>query len=318
MPAISSSAPGKIILCGEHVVVYGFPAIALPVFAVATRTRIYAHPTGISNEVILNAPAIALNAPLNSLSADHPLRRTVELTMQELGINTLPACEIQITSTILLGAGLGSSASTSVSVARAVSAFVGHPLAIADVNHIAFEVEKIHHGTPSGIDNTVITYEEPIYFQREKEIELINVSVPFQLVIADSGISISTAEAVAGVRQRWQTNPSDYNTYFERIADYTREVKHLLESGEPEKTGPLLTQNHQVLANMGVSSPRLDGLVETALQAGALGAKLSGGGIGGNIIALVEPATADKVIHALEDNGAVRTILITTPPVKGF
>ncbi len=313
MPVISASAPGKVILCGEHVVVYGYPAIALPVKAVSNRTRVYAHPAAPAGEVILNAPAIDLEAPLSSLSPGHPLRRSVELTLETLGVSSLPACEIHVTSTIPLGAGLGSSAATTVSIVRAVSAFLGHPLESDQVNRIAFEVEKIHHGTPSGIDNTVITYEVPILFQRDVNFQKIRVAQPFQLVIADSGVSFSTAEAVAGVRSRWLSSPAQYQGHFESIARLTGEVEHLLEIGVPQQIGPLLTQNHRILAEMGVSSPRLDELVDTAIKAGALGAKLSGGGIGGNVIALVNTEVIDQVVTSLETRGTARTLVVTIP-----
>ena len=90
-------------------------------------------------------------------------------------------------------------------------------------------------------------------------------------------------------------------------------MEHLLEIGVPQQIGPLLTQNHRILAEMGVSSPRLDELVDTAIKAGALGAKLSGGGIGGNVIALVNTEVIDQVVTSLETRGTARTLVVTIP-----
>ncbi|HPS41989.1 MAG TPA: mevalonate kinase [Anaerolineaceae bacterium] len=317
MPAISCSSPGKIILCGEHVVVYGYPAIALPVFAVSTRCRVFARPAATDSAVLINAPLINLNAPLSALEPQHPMRRTIELTLRELGIGTLPACEVQLTSTIPLGAGLGSSAASTVSVAHAISTFLGHPLENSSINNIAFEVEKLHHGTPSGIDNTVITYQVPIYFQRGSGFRPIHNLLDLHLVIANSGITSSTAKAVAGVRERFDAEPERYTSYFIQVERISTECKYLLETGKATEIGPLLSENHALLQRIGVSSDVLDHLVETALKAGALGAKLSGGGLGGNIIALVEPDLVEKVSQALLAAGAVSTLPFTLPPFKG-
>lgn len=317
MPVISCSSPGKIILCGEHVVVYGYPAIALPVFAVSTRCRVYARPAAANGEVLINAPSINLQAALSELEPQHPIRRTIELTLQELGLRSLPACEVQLTSTIPMGAGMGSSASSTIAAVRAISTFLGHPLENAAINRIAYEVEKLHHGTPSGIDNTVITFETPIYFQRGSEFKPILNRSDLQLVIADCGIASSTAEAVARVRERYDSEPERYSTYFMQVEKISRQCKHLLEMGRTNEMGPLLSENHALLKWMGVSSDVLDHLVNAALSAGALGAKLSGGGLGGNIIALVESGQVAQVSQALLAAGAVNTLPFTLPPAKG-
>lgn len=317
MPAISSSAPGKIILCGEHAVVYGIPAIALPVFQVCTTTRVFARPQAPSGEVHLIAPSITLDTTLDALEDLDPLKVAASLVMQELHVDHIPACEIRIQTTLPISAGLGSSASAAVSFTRALSSFLGHPLPNEAVNRIAFEVEKLHHGSPSGIDNTVIAYETPVYYQKGKPIESLNIARPFTLIIADSGIKSSTAQAVAGVRQRWEQNKQQFETWFIEIAQISQQVREVLENGNIEKIGPLLTQNHKVLQQIGVSCAELDNLVDSALKAGSLGAKLSGGGLGGNMITLVGDEQAPAVVQALLHNGAVRTITTSIPASSG-
>ena len=309
MPAITSTAPGKIILCGEHAVVYGSPAIALPVFEVKTKTTILAHPTANTGEVRIIAPCIQLDSDLSSLENQHPLRLATDLVMLELGITKLQACEIRINTTIPLAAGLGSSASVTVSLVKALSSFLGHPLAEDAVNRIAFEVEKIHHVTPSGIDNTVITYQAPVFFQKGLPIEHLNIRTSFTLVIADSGSASPTAATVAGVRERWLVNPNHYDSLFYQISEISRQIRMILCEGDLTVNGFLLTKNHELLREMGVSTPVLDHLVSSALEAGATGAKLSGGGGGGNIIAIVDEESAMSVARAMVEDGATRTII---------
>ncbi|HNR01289.1 MAG TPA: mevalonate kinase [Anaerolineaceae bacterium] len=313
MPAITSSAPGKIILCGEHAVVYGAPAIALPVFQVNTKTVVVAKPAAPEGELRIIAPCINLDSRLDSLDNDHPLKAASELVKQALGINRFQACEIRISTSIPIAAGLGSSASVTVSLSRALSAFHGHPLTDDAVNKIAFEVEKLHHGTPSGIDNTVITYQIPVYFIKDKPIEHLMIRKGFILVIADSGTASLTAKTVAGVRERWLADKERYDALFMEIADLSREIKDVLLKDDLTGNANLLTRNHDLLKNLGVSTPKLDDLVNTALDAGAYGAKLSGGGGGGNIIALVNESQADTVARRLEDRGATQTIITSIP-----
>ena len=317
MPAITSSSPGKVILCGEHAVVYGAPAIALPVFQLNTKTTILAQPTAPEGKVRMIAPCIGLDSDLESLAYNHPLKATTALVMQKMGVTRLQACEIRINTTIPIATGLGSSASVTVSLARALSAFLGSPLSDELVNQVAFEIEKLHHGTPSGIDNTVVTYQVPVYFVKGEPIEHLKIRHPFTLVIADSGAASLTAETVARVRERWLADKKRYDAIFANIADLSREVKENLEKNDLNQHGELLSRNHELLQALGVSTPMLDDLVNCALQAGALGAKLSGGGGGGNIIALVHHTQADSISRALEQQGAVRTITTTLAPGRG-
>jgi len=313
MPAISSFAPGKVILCGEHAVVYGQPAIALPVHQVHAKTTIIARPAAPTGEVRILAPDIHLDILLEDLDPVQPLRAAIIYVMETLAIHSLPACEIRINTTIPLAAGLGSSAAVTVSLVRALSQFLGHPLPDETVNQITFEVEKIHHGTPSGIDNTVITYRTPVLFQRGKPLQRLDILNGFTLVIADSGFPASTAETVAGVRQRWQQDKETYDNLFARIGETVTRVHGILRTGNLLEHGDLLTKNHQLLRELGVSTPTLDTLVNAAIDAGACGAKLSGGGGGGNIIAVATPQTVNRVAEAVKINGAVGVIVTEIP-----
>jgi mevalonate kinase len=261
-----------------------------------------------SGRVHIQAVDIGLDANLDELADDHPLALTIRLVLAELDFSNPPAFSIRVKSSIPLAAGMGSGAAVAVAMIRAVGGFLGKPLPLERVSALAFEVEKLHHGTPSGIDNSVVSYEKPIYYQRGQPIQVLQVSRPFTVVIADTGIPSLTAQAVGDVRRDWVAQPKSYEAWFTSIGEISRTARLLIEAGEPEKLGPLMDENHAVLQNIGVSSPELDRLVLAARQAGALGAKLSGGGRGGNMIAHVSPELGQVVAQALLDHGAVRAI----------
>lgn len=306
MPAISTSAPGKIILFGEHAVVYGQPAIAVPVTQVEAKVILRGQPDGEGLTIL--APDISLKTNLLNLPFDDAMARAIHLTLEKLGVDKMPPSTLMITSTIPLAAGLGSGAAVSVAVVRAISTFLGHPLPDETVNQIVYEVEKIHHGTPSGIDNTVITYGKPVYFIKDQPIKSFNIGEPFMLVIGDTGVSTSTAVVVGDVRKSYEAEPGLFQNYFFACGQIAHTAYQQITRGRNTSLGPLMDDHHKILVKMGVSCPELDMLVTAAKDAGALGAKLSGGGRGGNMIALVEPDRAEAVAAALQAAGAVKTI----------
>jgi mevalonate kinase len=309
MPSISSSAPGKIILFGEHAVVYGRPALAVPVTQVKARAAVTADPGGQPGMVRIQAPDVGLEAALDELPAGQPLAAAARRVLIELEIDRPPACTLRVTSTIPVAAGLGSGAAVTVAVLRAFSAFLGRPLPDDRVSALAFEVEKLHHGTPSGIDNTVITFARPVVFVQGEPIESLKVPQPFTIVIGDTGVSSPTAAAVGDVRQAWKARKAHFEAMFDSAGALAGAARQMIEAGQVESLGPLMDANHGLLCKIGVSSPELDRLVAAARRAGALGAKLSGAGRGGNMIALVPEKKAGAIARALEEAGAVRTIV---------
>jgi mevalonate kinase len=308
MPAYSASAPGKIILFGEHAVVYGHPAIAVPVLQVRAKAIANAEPGGTPGVVKLRAPDIGLETMLADLQEEHPLAALIWKAAAEMKLTRIPACSIQVTSSIPIAGGMGSSAAVSVAILRAFSALMGHPLSDEQVSRLAYEVEVIHHGTPSGIDNTVITYVRPVYYLKGEPPKLLQVENPFSLVIGDTGVQSSTADVVGDVRQGWEDRPQVYEAWFDAVGAIATAARPEVETGDVERMGCLMNENHELLCRMGVSSPELDRLVSAARSAGALGAKLSGAGRGGNMIALVTVESAEVVAEALQGAGAVRTI----------
>jgi mevalonate kinase len=315
----TSSAPGKIILFGEHAVVYARPALAAPVTQVHTDVDVW---DSSRAGIWIDAPAVNLHVELNTLPSDHPLASVIHnflfllsrlppspSTSLARGEGRFPNLEIKITSTVPVSSGLGSGAAVTVALTRALSTHLDFPMTDEEVNAFAYEIEKIHHGTPSGIDNTVITYAKPVYFIKGQGMETFNVGIPFTIVIGDTGISAPTKESVGDVRKLWEADRARWERVFDEVGQIAEEARIAIESGKWSLLGAWMNQNHRLLQQMTVSSPELDTLVSAALKAGALGAKMSGGGRGGNMIALVTPDTAEAISNALREAGARSTII---------
>jgi len=317
----SATAPGKIILFGEHAVVYGRPALAIPVLQVGITVTVERNepelPARILDEqnwlerIRITAAEIGRQGTLASYhhSRPDPIAITIQNVFKTLGVTSPPALNIQIRSDVPVASGLGSGAAVSVALIRALSACLGRVLSDEVVNQLAFETEKLHHGTPSGIDNTVVTFARPVYYVKDQPVETFTVGSPFNLVIADSGVRAATRESVGDVRKLWQAEPDRFERIFSSIEGIVKQARQAIQKGDIVILGRLMNQNHLLLQELTVSSPELDELTTSALMAGALGAKLSGGGRGGNMIALVQSGTASKVTAALREAGARSTII---------
>lgn len=305
---ISSSAPGKIILFGEHAVVYGRPAIAVPVHVVRAKATIIELKDEDDGIILVEAPNINLSTWMADLDDDHPLRLCIQLTLNALKIVEHSPFKLRITSTIPIASGMGSSAAISVSTIRALSQHFDKNIEVEIQSKIAFEVERIHHGTPSGIDNTVVTYGQPVYFRRGEDPQVIIPGEPMHFLVANTGIQSQTTQAVGEVRERWIQNENYYEAIFDQISDLSELAKRAITSGQISVVGPLMNQNQVLLEALGVSSSEIEHLVKHAQEAGAFGAKLSGAGQGGNIIVLIKPDQEKIITEALRRAGAEKII----------
>jgi mevalonate kinase len=307
--ATTAVAPGKVILCGEHAVVYGRPAIAVPVHQVQARVAVVEQSPGVG--CIIRALDLGRTIVLAEASDAEPLALIVRLTLAELNLPADPDWRIDVTSDIPIASGLGSGAAVSTAAVRAIFKHAGRTPDPETVSRLVFRSEELHHGTPSGIDNTVIAHEQPVWFVRGQPPQIFTPAHPFTLAIADSGIPSPTRETVADVRRAWQANPQKYEALFDRVAEIVTAARTAMERGAVEELGPLFDGNQALLREIGVSSEPLERLIRAARDAGAAGAKLSGGGRGGNIIALVVDETAGPVEEALYQAGAKRVIVTT-------
>ncbi|MBM4422851.1 MAG: mevalonate kinase [Chloroflexi bacterium] len=301
-----ATAPGKIILVGEHAVVYGRPAIAVPVSQVSARVAIEDHANGL----LIRSRDLNRIDRYSDLDPTHPLAAIIRLTLSTLGEAAAPKAILTLDSSIPIASGLGSGAAVSTAIVRALAKYYGRNLDPAVVSSLVHEVEKIHHGTPSGIDNTVIAFERPVFFCRQPPIiETLSVPRPFRLAIGNTGIASPTKNTVGDVRRAWEADREKHESLFDACGIIARHARTLIESGETHHLGPLMIDNHRLLREMGVSCAELDALVEAALNAGALGAKLSGGGRGGNMIALITDETEARVKESLLNAGAPGVIV---------
>ncbi len=300
---IEASAPGKAILLGEHAVVYDQPALAVPLPDLRTLVSIQQL---ASDRASIYIEAIDLDQSfwLHERGDRDPLACATRLALAAATSSHPESLQIQIRSSIPIAAGLGSGAATSVAIIRAIAAYFDTSLADQSISDMAFQVEKLHHGTPSGIDNTVISFEKPLYFQQKKHCQTFVLGKDLQLVLGHCGVTSQTGDVVAGVRKRWQAETMTYDALFKEVGDMVNQAYRALIEGKLQALGELMNANHSLLQSMAVSQHELDALVESARDAGALGAKLTGAGAGGFMIALVEPSSAGTVLKALVEAGA--------------
>jgi mevalonate kinase len=305
-----TSAPAKIILFGEHAVVYGEPAIAVPVSQLRAKAAIK---SGTGLTIIASDIDETLPVSVDADIIDNALARMARLTLDFFN-SPPPDATITVTSEIPLASGLGSGAAVSTALGRAVAQALGKTIIDEDLNRLVYEVERLHHGTPSGIDNTVIVFERPVYFVRDKPLQTLSVGQPITLLIGDTGKTALTHYAVGDVRKFYEQQPEVAKPLIQAAGEVAKEARRALEKGDIIKLGQLANENHDLLQKLTVSSPELDKLVNAARDAGAVGAKLSGGGRGGNMIAFVEDHMGESVTTALQEAGAVRVIKTILKP----
>ena len=295
------SAYGKIILLGEHAVVYGRPAIALPIpLAVEAAVRkegdginVLIPRWGIEQKVRPSAPGFA---------------GIIATLMSQIGLAN-ENMTIEVFPHIPRAMGLGGSSALAVAILRAADEAYGLQLSDGRINELAFECEKTAHGTPSGIDNTVATYGAPLLYQRQQDeaqqqARFTNVTLgqPLEMVIGVTGKESLTADTVARVRASWQQYPDRYESLFDQIGQLTTIGHDALQEGRLEELGELMNLCHGYLNALQLSTPELEELVHLARRHGAIGAKLTGGGGGGSMIALCPDAT-NAVQRAFEAAG---------------
>ena len=295
----TASANGKIILLGEHAVVYGSRALAAPI-----PLAIHARVTKGADGVRLRVPGWGIDTAWKPgrLHRDSILK-AVDTILYQLGISK-PAITIEVFPRLPRAMGMGSSAAAAVAVTRALSQFYHLNLDDDGVNGIAFAAERIIHGQSSGVDNTVISHAAPLVFRPGPPAEAVPLGLgrTLPLVVGLSHKTSLTAPMVARVRAGWHTNRRHYETLFRMIDRQTGEAQKAIGNGDLKSLGQLMNANQQLLKALDVSTPELEAMIQTARQHEALGAKLTGGGGGGSMIALCAEDSA-PVAGALNAQG---------------
>ena len=300
----SFSACGKIILLGEHFVVHGSPAVAVPLTTHGTTVEIFRDPAAHTDRLESDAPGADL-ALANELFA---------AALDQAGFPRGEGLLARVCSTLPVGYGLGSSASLAVALAGALLRAAGEAATVERINERAHRLERVTHGSPSGIDNTVVTLRAPIFFRRGDRPRALHPPLSPALVLASSGAPGSTKEAVSRVGQARQADPLGFARRRDRASVLVTRGAAALEANELETLGRLMDQNHTLLSELGVSTPGIEALVAAARDAGALGAKLTGSGRGGFVVALVRPGQDEAVARALEQAGSPLVIRASEGP----
>ncbi len=309
MTSATASAPAKVILTGEHAVVYNEPAL---VMAINRRAHVSVT-TSRGDSVVMRSQEIGE-------SVQFPLERSIEQRVDGArSLRLLPfltlaqqvaqkaeysgGLQISIQSEIPIAAGLGSSAAIGVAMSAALGKCLGVKLSRDRISKIAYESEKLIHGYPSGIDNVISAYGGLIVFRRNEGFLPVESHTRLQIVIGMTGVERSTAEQVARVAETVREHGEVGKLLLHCIGHLTAETVGALRERKIKAVGKLLSLNHWLVNALGVSHPLLDQLVHASLEAGALGAKLTGAGGGGCMIALVTNQTKLAVAQAIEREG---------------
>ncbi len=295
----------KIILVGEHAVVYGMPAIAIP-FPLEVKATIEEKKGGIHIKSALFSGLInKLPVKLRGVGL------CIEETLRSLN-KPVAGLTVKIESQIPMGRGLGSSAAIAAAIVRSLFSFFERTLEPKELLNLVEIAEVFAHGRPSGIDMAAVSSEVPIWFQMGKTIKALKVGMPLHMVVADSGRIGDTKTAVKKVQENFLMDPLKTQNSIDQIGIIAARAKTALIEGNSPLLGRLLNENHAELLKLDVSDAGLNRLVEKARDLGALGAKLTGGGQGGCIIALARTEDQAKMIAAkLKDAGAYKTWYFT-------
>ena len=291
---------GKCILFNEHFVVYGIPSI---VSAIGDFTTATLEKTGSGGVQFIDERPASPGYKEDKLDQQ---KDSLKRILEAMTISPEENIKITLGGTLYAASGVGASAASCTAIARALNALFDMNLADDKINEIAYEGEKGYHGTPSGVDNTASTYGGLLWYVRGEEptIDHIRIKNPIEIVMGNTGTVANTKAAVAGVRERKGKFPEKYANIFSEASEVVEAARKALEAYNLENMGNLMNDNHELLQKIEVSNEILDMLVETARNAGALGAKLTGGGLGGYMVALTPGAELQETVaHAIGKKG---------------
>jgi len=277
------SGYGKVILFGEHFVVHGVPGIVSAIDS-STDAEVKKAEKLVIRDERKTAKGYSEEKRLQQIES-------IERMLKAMDLDTNMSFDIWIGGTLPGFSGLGASAASSVAIARAISEELNLNLSNEKINAVAYEGEKAYAGNPSGIDNTAATYGGLMWFKKNPQggqdiVERLKVRKPVEVVIGSTGKVANTKAMVEGVAERKKATPSKYDPLFKQAENLAFAGRKALEAGDLKKVGDLMDENHLILQEIGVSSKELDLLVDMARKQGALGAKLTGGGGGGCMVAL--------------------------------
>jgi mevalonate kinase len=293
---------GKTILIGDQFVLEQVPAIvsAISFETVTTVERIAGEGWTLEDSRI--------EVPGYKEKKKEQQARSIDRILEVMKIDVKKnPIKITVGGSLLAGSGVGASAASCVSLARALNEEFKLDLPIEEINRVAWQGEFPYHGVASGVDNTASTYGGLLLFylkNKEQHFEKIKTPKPFEIVLANSGITANTALLDEVTEQQKKDNPELYASRLKTIVSQGQEMKKALEAGDLPGVGKIMSTNHKLLAEMDLSHEILDYLCKLALEKGALGAKVTGGGRGGYMVALTPgKELQDKVASAFDKEG---------------
>jgi len=307
---VIASAPAKVILFGEHFVVYGEPAIVLAIdkraYAKVEKRndkKLYLHSVNLDLAGYFENGTFTIEKG-NSREARlkfEPLRLAVDKVFEKNGEKV--GLNIEINSTVPVAAGLGSSASVAASVIAAVATTLDVTISKEEIFRTTYEAERLVHGTPSGVDPAIATFGGALLFQMDTGFKPLEVKTDIPLVVGDTGVERSTGVQVEKVRNIKQKYPQMMGSFMEAAREIVLRAIEAFKENDLETLGELMNMNHALLYGVGVSDESLEWLINGARKAGALGAKLTGAGGGGCMIALTKNEKLEQVVEAIQRAG---------------
>ena len=292
----------KIILIGEHSVVYGQPAIALPLQDIKTKATLQTQPDG---QTINSRYFQGSIADMPETMAG--VAKLITKLKQHFAGND-DHWELTIESDIPAERGMGSSAATAVAIVRTFFDYYRQSLNRDELLKWADIEEQVTHRSPSGLDAATVSSDSPLWFIKGQDGSQFDWQLDATMVIADTGIKGATKEAITAVKQRLASQPESTNRLIEHLGQLASATKTVLINNEVMKLGAILNAAQHDLGQLGVSDQTLDQLINAANENGSLGAKLTGGGRGGCLFAITHTAMgARKLAAALTAAGAKTT-----------
>lgn len=303
---VEATAPGKMILFGEHSVVYRGPAVVL---AIDRRAKVTATKRNADMKIYVDANNLGFSGYFED-DIYHPLRGkawrgrnlaalnvSAKKTMEYLGIQS--GLDLKVRSMIPIAVGLGSSAAICVATVGAIEKLLGGDMSKEEVSSIAFEGETIIHGKPSGVDNNVSTFGGVMSYSRGEGFKHHELSKSIPFIVGNSRKKRSTRMMVENVASLMKRNPAIMDRVIDTMGELALDGLDALLSNDIYRIGDLMNINQGLLSSIGVSTMKLEALIHTARKNGAIGAKLTGAGGGGCMIAISEERDISNIERAI-------------------